>query len=50
MAEPQPQKPEATLISSSQTLSSTEFTNQFLDEHAKVNLSDILKEPVEPEV
>ncbi|GJU20415.1 hypothetical protein Tco_1153757 [Tanacetum coccineum] len=34
MAEAQPQKPKETQISSSQTLSSIEFTNQFLDEHA----------------
>ncbi|GJT52373.1 hypothetical protein Tco_0978530 [Tanacetum coccineum] len=48
-AERQPQEPEATLISSSQTLSSTKFTNRFINEHAKVNLSDILKDLVEPE-
>ncbi|GJY50319.1 hypothetical protein Tco_0441166 [Tanacetum coccineum] len=50
MAERQPQEPEATLISSSQALSSTNFTNQFINEHAKVNLFDILKDLVEPEV
>ncbi|GJZ11110.1 hypothetical protein Tco_0545869 [Tanacetum coccineum] len=33
-----------------QTLSSTEFTNQFINEPAKVNLSDILKYLIEPEV
>ncbi|GJW63965.1 hypothetical protein Tco_0115849 [Tanacetum coccineum] len=37
----QPEKPEATIISSSHTLSSIEFTNQFLNEHVDVNLSEI---------
>ncbi|GJW67768.1 hypothetical protein Tco_0122192, partial [Tanacetum coccineum] len=50
MAEAQPQKPKATLISSSQNLSSNGFTNQFISEPAKVNLSDILKAPVKLEV
>ncbi|GJR58492.1 hypothetical protein Tco_1500654 [Tanacetum coccineum] len=50
MAEAQPQKPKATLISSSQNLSSNDFTNQFISEPAKVNLSDILKALVKPEV
>ncbi|GJV90262.1 hypothetical protein Tco_1538075 [Tanacetum coccineum] len=44
------QKPEATLISSSQTLSFTEFTIQFINEPAEVNLSKFLKDPVEPKV
>nr|GEY81478.1 hypothetical protein [Tanacetum cinerariifolium] len=43
------QKPKATLISSSQTLSSIEFTNKF-NKPAEVNLSNILKDPIEPEV
>nr|GEV31934.1 hypothetical protein [Tanacetum cinerariifolium] len=34
MVEALPHNPEATLISSSQTLSSTKFINQFIDEHA----------------
>ncbi|GJY32437.1 hypothetical protein Tco_0416906 [Tanacetum coccineum] len=50
VANKQPQKPEATLISSSHTLSSTEFTNQFINEPAEVNLSEILKDPVESKV
>ncbi|GJX95488.1 hypothetical protein Tco_0351286 [Tanacetum coccineum] len=50
MSEAQPEKPEATIISSSVTLSSVEFTNQFLNEHADVNLSEILKDPAESEV
>ncbi|GJW26342.1 hypothetical protein Tco_0040153 [Tanacetum coccineum] len=44
------EKPEATIISSSHTLSSVEFTNQFLNEHDDVNLSEILKDQVEYEV
>ncbi|GJZ59653.1 hypothetical protein Tco_0615469 [Tanacetum coccineum] len=44
------EKPEATLISSSQTLSSIKFTNQFLNESVEVNLTDVLKDLVEPEV
>ncbi|GJT76445.1 hypothetical protein Tco_1043170 [Tanacetum coccineum] len=35
MSEPHIEKPEATLISSTQTISSSEFTNQFLNETAK---------------
>ncbi|GKB01247.1 hypothetical protein Tco_0829291 [Tanacetum coccineum] len=50
MFEAQPKKPEATIVSSSHTLSSTEFTNQFLNEHADVNLSEFPKDTVESEV
>ncbi|GJT22228.1 hypothetical protein Tco_0892165, partial [Tanacetum coccineum] len=50
MSDAQLEKPEATIISSSHTLSSTEFTNQFLNKHADVNLSEILKDPVETKV
>ncbi|GJR27978.1 hypothetical protein Tco_1104210 [Tanacetum coccineum] len=50
MSDAQPKKPEATIISFSHTLSSAEFTNQFLDEHVVVNLSEILKDLVETKV
>ncbi|GJW77174.1 hypothetical protein Tco_0138856 [Tanacetum coccineum] len=45
-----PKNPEATLISSSQTLSSVEFTSQFLDDNLEITVNDVLKDPVEPEV
>ncbi|GJX23843.1 hypothetical protein Tco_0228288 [Tanacetum coccineum] len=44
------EKPAATLISSSLTLSSTEYTNQFLNDTADVSLINVLKEPTEIEV
>nr|GEV02525.1 hypothetical protein [Tanacetum cinerariifolium] len=50
ISKPHIEKLEATLISSSQTLSSVEFTNQFLNETAKVTLTNILKDLVEYEV
>ncbi|GKC84347.1 hypothetical protein Tco_1140064, partial [Tanacetum coccineum] len=50
MPEAQPKKPKATLVSSTQTLSSTEFTNQFLNKTAEVTLTDVLKETVDLEI
>ncbi|GJW51238.1 hypothetical protein Tco_0092589 [Tanacetum coccineum] len=49
MTEAQPEKPEATLISSHQTLSSAEFTSQFLNDNPHITVNDMLKDPVEPE-
>ncbi|GKE76831.1 hypothetical protein Tco_1542951, partial [Tanacetum coccineum] len=49
-SEPLIEKPEATLISSYQTLSSAEFTNQFLNETAEGTLTNVLKDMIEPEV
>nr|GEU49383.1 hypothetical protein [Tanacetum cinerariifolium] len=43
-------KPEATKVSSSLTLSSTEFTSQFLNDNPDVIVNEVLKDPVEPEV
>ncbi|GJT74193.1 hypothetical protein Tco_1040918 [Tanacetum coccineum] len=43
-------KPEATKVSSSLTLSSAEFMNQFLNDNPDVNVNEVLKYPVEPEV
>ncbi|GJU44974.1 hypothetical protein Tco_1202240 [Tanacetum coccineum] len=43
-------KPEATKVSSSMTLSSAEFMNQFLNDNPDVNVNEVLKYPVEPEV
>ncbi|GJV08129.1 hypothetical protein Tco_1345785 [Tanacetum coccineum] len=50
ISEPPIEKPTATLISSSITLSSAEYTNQFLNETVDVSLINVLKEPVEAEV
>ncbi|GJR42620.1 hypothetical protein Tco_1310723 [Tanacetum coccineum] len=47
---PQVEKPEAKLISSSQTLSSAEYGNQFIIYNPDVSINDVLKEPVEVEV
>ncbi|GJU59085.1 hypothetical protein Tco_1236851 [Tanacetum coccineum] len=44
------EKPEATKVSSSMTLSSAEFTSQFLNNNPDVNVNEVLKDPVEPEV
>ncbi|GJR13656.1 retrovirus-related pol polyprotein from transposon TNT 1-94 [Tanacetum coccineum] len=49
MSDAQPEKPKATVLSTSHTLSS-EFTNQFLTKPTDVNISDILKGPVESKV
>ncbi|GJU32478.1 hypothetical protein Tco_1176067, partial [Tanacetum coccineum] len=43
-------KLEATILSSSQTLSFVEYGNQFINDNPDVSLTDVLKEPVEPEV
>ncbi|GKC93233.1 hypothetical protein Tco_1158675, partial [Tanacetum coccineum] len=50
ISDAQLEKPDATTISSSHIFSSTEFTNQFLNVHTDVNLSNILKDSVEFEV
>ncbi|GJS46799.1 hypothetical protein Tco_0596920 [Tanacetum coccineum] len=44
MSAAQPEKPKATIISSSYTISSAKFTNKFLNKHTDVNLSEILKD------
>ncbi|GKD88609.1 hypothetical protein Tco_1364116 [Tanacetum coccineum] len=46
--EPQVKKPQ--LLSSSLTLSSTEYGNQLINDNPDVSLTDVLKEPVEAEV
>ncbi|GJX52137.1 hypothetical protein Tco_0280506 [Tanacetum coccineum] len=45
--EPKPhiKKPKATILSSSQTLSSTEYGNQLINNNPEVSLIDVLKEP-----
>ncbi|GKE11412.1 hypothetical protein Tco_1414963, partial [Tanacetum coccineum] len=48
--EPQSEKPETTKVSSSRTLSSTEFTSQFLNDNPDVNINEVLKDPVKPKV
>ncbi|GKB40099.1 hypothetical protein Tco_0885041 [Tanacetum coccineum] len=50
MTEPLVEKLEATKVSSSMTLSSVEFTSQFLNDNPDVTVNDVLKDPVEPEV
>ncbi|GKB95940.1 hypothetical protein Tco_0982077, partial [Tanacetum coccineum] len=50
MSEPLIEKPKATLISSTQTLSSVEFMNQVLNDNPDVTIHYILKDPIEPEV
>ncbi|GJX92142.1 hypothetical protein Tco_0345468 [Tanacetum coccineum] len=50
VSEPHIENPEATLLSSSQTLSSAEYGNQFINVNPDVSINDVLKEPVEPEV
>ncbi|GJS26612.1 hypothetical protein Tco_0487232 [Tanacetum coccineum] len=50
MTKAQPEKPKATLISSHQTLSSAEFTSQFLNDNPHITVYDVLKDPVKPEV
>ncbi|GJS90757.1 hypothetical protein Tco_0773393 [Tanacetum coccineum] len=50
MSEPLIGKPEETLISSTQTLSFVEFTNQFLNDNPDMTVYDVLKDPVELEV
>ncbi|GJR61255.1 hypothetical protein Tco_1503417 [Tanacetum coccineum] len=49
-SKPQIEKPEATIVSSSQTLSSGKYGNQFINDNPDVSLTDVLKEPVEAEV
>ncbi|GJU12446.1 hypothetical protein Tco_1134842 [Tanacetum coccineum] len=44
------EKPEATIVSSSLTLSSVEYENQFLNNNPDVSINEVLKEPVEAEV
>ncbi|GJS38169.1 zf-CCHC domain-containing protein [Tanacetum coccineum] len=44
------ENPEATKVSSSLTLSSAEFTSQFLNDNPDVNVNEVLKDPVEPKV
>nr|GFA08613.1 hypothetical protein [Tanacetum cinerariifolium] len=46
----QPEKPKATIVNSSHTLSFAKFTNHFLNEHADVNLFEFLKDNVESKV
>ncbi|GJZ64989.1 hypothetical protein Tco_0621685 [Tanacetum coccineum] len=50
MTEAHPEKHDAALISSSQTLSSAKFTSQFLDDNLEITVNDVLNDPVEPEV
>ncbi|GJS30586.1 hypothetical protein Tco_0491206 [Tanacetum coccineum] len=50
MTEPLVEKPEATKVNSSLTLSSSEFTSQFLNDIPDVTANEVLKDPVEPEV
>ncbi|GKA73475.1 hypothetical protein Tco_0779777 [Tanacetum coccineum] len=48
--EPQVEKPAIPHPSSSQTLSSAEYGNQFIIDNPDVSINDVLKEPVETEV
>nr|GEU92378.1 hypothetical protein [Tanacetum cinerariifolium] len=50
--EPKPQieKPEATILSSSHTLSSAKYGNQFINDDPDVSLTDVLKETVKAKV
>ncbi|GJR21945.1 hypothetical protein Tco_0970472 [Tanacetum coccineum] len=48
--EPQIEKLKATKFSSSLTLSSNEFTSQFLNDNPDVTVNEVLRDPVEPEV
>ncbi|GJY92853.1 hypothetical protein Tco_0508635 [Tanacetum coccineum] len=48
--EPQVKKPTVQLLSSSLTLSSIEYGNQFINDNPDVSLTDVLKEPFEVEV
>ncbi|GJY55032.1 hypothetical protein Tco_0446696, partial [Tanacetum coccineum] len=41
------EKPEATILSSSQTLSSAKYGNRFINDNPDVSLTDVLKETVE---
>ncbi|GJV15298.1 hypothetical protein Tco_1360621 [Tanacetum coccineum] len=50
ISEPQIEKPGVTILSSSQTLSSAEYDNQFINDNLDVLINDVLKEPVKPEV
>ncbi|GJU57938.1 hypothetical protein Tco_1235704 [Tanacetum coccineum] len=50
MTEAQPEKPEATLISSSQTLFFAEFTSQLLNDNPEITINDVLKDLVEHKV
>ncbi|GKE50282.1 hypothetical protein Tco_1481540, partial [Tanacetum coccineum] len=50
MIEARPEKPEATLISSHQTMSFAEFTSKFLNDNPKIIVNDVLQDPVEPKV
>nr|GEW43078.1 hypothetical protein [Tanacetum cinerariifolium] len=50
MTKPLVEKPEATKVNSSLTLSSAEFTSQFLNDNPNVTVNDVLKDPVEPKV
>ncbi|GKC06162.1 hypothetical protein Tco_0997772 [Tanacetum coccineum] len=50
VSEPPIEKPEATILSSIQTLSSAEYGSQFINDNLDVSLTDILKEPVEVKV
>ncbi|GJS57718.1 hypothetical protein Tco_0652502 [Tanacetum coccineum] len=49
-SECQSKKPKATKVSSSLTLSSVEFTSQFLNDNLDVIVNEVLKDPVKPEV
>ncbi|GKE61666.1 hypothetical protein Tco_1512033, partial [Tanacetum coccineum] len=48
--EPQVEKPVVPLISSSLTLSSTEYGNQFINDNPDVSMNDVLKDPAEIEI
>ncbi|GJS61663.1 hypothetical protein Tco_0656447 [Tanacetum coccineum] len=50
MTKPLVEKPETTKVSSSLTLSSGEFTSQFLNDNPDVTINKVLKDSVEPEV
>ncbi|GJX61392.1 hypothetical protein Tco_0294292 [Tanacetum coccineum] len=48
-SEPQVEKHDVQLLSSSLTLSSVEYGNQFINDNSNISLTDLLKEPVEAE-
>ncbi|GJR58831.1 retrovirus-related pol polyprotein from transposon TNT 1-94 [Tanacetum coccineum] len=50
MTEPLVENPKATKVNSSQTLSSREFTSQFLNDNPDVTFNGVLKDPVNPKV
>ncbi|GJX71140.1 hypothetical protein Tco_0308311 [Tanacetum coccineum] len=50
VSEPQTEKPATILISSSLTLSSAEYGNQFINDNPDVSIKEVLKDPAEMEV